>query len=106
MKQFINRYLIDIKLCITLALLTLSSCDKGFEEMNKNPNAYNEPVIANMFSLSVVNIAGTGDDRDHGNGSYASGIMQYFASLDKHLKGEKYLYEQGYYVVFFESGDD
>lgn len=104
MKQFINRYLIDIKLCITLALLTLSSCDKGFEEMNKNPNAYNEPVIANMFSLSVVNIAGTGDDRDHGNGSYASGIMQYFASLDTHLKGEKYLYDQGYNDVFFESG--
>ena len=29
-----------------------SSCDKGFEEMNKNPNAYTEPVLGNRFTSS------------------------------------------------------
>jgi hypothetical protein len=44
-----------------LAIVSLiASCDKGFEEMNKNPNVYTEPVIGNLFTMSEVRTAGVG----------------------------------------------
>jgi hypothetical protein len=105
MKHSINKIISNTKVYVIAACLLLTAaCDKKFEEMNRDPNAYNEPVVPNIFSYSLVNIAGVGDDRDWGNGSYASGFMQYFASLDTHLDGEKYLYDQGYNDVFFEAG--
>ena len=87
-----------------LIILLLTACDEGFEEMNQNPNVYNNPVIESMFSYSIVRTAGTGDDRDWGNGMYAGGIMQYFASLDTHMSGEKYLYNAAYNDGFFLIG--
>ena len=105
MIDFIKQRLLSRKLYIILSLsLFISACDKNFEKMNVNPNAFNEPVIKNLFSMSIVNIAGVGDDRDWGNGMYAGGIMQYFASLDQHMSGEKYLYNPGYNDGFFQAG--
>lgn len=39
-----NRY-IKIFCIAIVGVLTLASCDKGFEEMNKNPNALTDPAV-------------------------------------------------------------
>ena len=48
--------------CILIFCITmLISCDKGFKDMNTNPNAFNEPVIGNVFSRSIICVAGLSD---------------------------------------------
>ena len=73
-----------------LALMLLSACDKGFEEMNVNPNAYTEPNIGPLFTYSIVRGVGTGtNDRNRTNIKYVSGIMQYHGSLADFWPGDK-----------------
>jgi hypothetical protein len=73
-----------------LALLLLSACDQDFEEMNVNPNAYTEPSIGPLFTNSLIRVVGTGTtDRNRTNIKYASGIMQYHATLQNFWYGEK-----------------
>lgn len=105
MKNYKNQKLMHWKFYVLIILiLSVSACDKNFEQMNTNPNAYNVPVLSNMFSLSIINIAGVGDDRDWGNNMYADGIMQYFSSFYDYWTGMKYLYDPGYNDVFFNDG--
>ena len=97
------------KLCgfILLIFLSLfpSSCDKGFEEMNKNPNAYTEPVLGSMFSAALIRHAGTGDNNAlDPNAKQAGCWVQYFASMQPvEWYSEKYLWRQGYYDRFFSA---
>ena len=61
--KYINSNLITtiLKLSFLLILVSfVSSCDKGFEEMNNNPNAYTQPVLGNLFTISQVRTAGVG----------------------------------------------
>ena len=85
------------------AILFFSSCDKGFEEMNKNPNAYTEPVVGNLFTTSLIRTAGTGTpDRNRTNIKYFAGTMQYMASLGTNWSGDKN-FENGQFGDFFET---
>jgi hypothetical protein len=74
--------------------LSLTSCDKGFEEMNKNPNAYTEPVLNNLFSSVIIN----GFDGPSTYQSKNAGcFVQYFASLNPgQWPADKYVYKQNY----------
>ncbi len=88
---------------VVFAVLLLTSCDKGFEEMNKNPNAYIEPVIGNLFTTSVIRTAGTGtNDRNRTNIKYFAGTMQYMATLTLFWSGDKNL-EQGQHGDLFNT---
>lgn len=91
---------------ITLATfmsLLVTSCDKGFEEMNINPNAYTEPVLGNLFSQSLIRTAGVGTpDRNRTNIKYFAGTMQYMASLGTNWSGDKN-FENGQFGDFFET---
>lgn len=88
---------------MVVVVLLLSSCDKGFEKMNKNPNAYTEPVIGNLFTTSVIRTAGTGtEDRNRTNIKYFAGTMQYMASLTLFWSGDKNL-EQGQHGDLFNT---
>jgi len=82
----------------TAAVLALSSCDRGFEEMNRNPNAFTEPVIANLFSAAVIRTAGVGDGNTlYPNSKQAGCFVQYFASLNPwQWTGDKYLFKPDY----------
>ena len=82
----------------TAAVLLLSSCDKGFEEMNQDPNAYTEPVIGNLFSAAIIRTAGVGDGNTlYPNSKQAGCFVQYFASLNPwQWTGDKYLYKPDY----------
>lgn len=73
-----------------LVLLLLTSCDKGFEEMNVNPNAYTVPELNSLFTTSEIRTVGTGTaDRNRTNIKYVSGAMQYHATLQNFWYGEK-----------------
>src|SRR5690606_16042623 len=82
-----------------LAFIFLS-CDRNFEEMNKNPNAYTEPVINNLFSTSIIRTGGTSTfDTYWCNMIYVGGYMQLYATLNTIWPGDKYLHtpESGAY---------
>jgi len=73
-----------------VAVLLMTSCDRDFEEMNVNPNAYIQPEIGPLFSYSLVRGVGTGTaDRNRTNIKYVSGIMQYHGSLADYWPGDK-----------------
>ncbi|MDP2337766.1 MAG: SusD/RagB family nutrient-binding outer membrane lipoprotein [Bacteroidota bacterium] len=74
---------------LTCAML-LTACDKGFEELNVNPNAYTEPALGPLFTTSLVRVVGTGTaDRNRTNIKFFSGAMQYHATLQDFWYGEK-----------------
>jgi len=86
-----------------LAIILLSSCDKGFEEMNVNPNAFTNPVLGNLFTASLIRTAGTGtNDRNRTNIKYFAGTMQYMASLGINWSGDKN-YENNQFGDLFET---
>lgn len=86
-----------------VALLALTSCDKGFVDMNRNPNAYTEPVIDNLFTTSLIRTAGAGtNDRNRTNIKYFAGTMQYMASLGTNWSGDKNL-ENGQFGDFWQT---
>lgn len=73
-----------------MAAVLLISCDKGFKEMNVNPNAYTEPALGPLFTTSLIRTVGTGTpDRNRTNMKYLSGAMQYHATLQNFWYGEK-----------------
>jgi hypothetical protein len=73
-----------------VSVLLLTSCDKGFEEMNENPNAYTEPALKPLFTNSLIRVVGTGTaDRNRTNIKFCSGAMQYFSTLTNYWYGEK-----------------
>lgn len=90
-----------------LAVMIFSSCDKNFEEINTNPNAYSKPVIEDMFAYAIVKASLNGTDGDSVDFRYCSSLMQYCASLwTERWFGDKYnhdtmnfwgrLFDQGY----------
>jgi len=84
-------------------LIAFSACDKGFEEMNTNPNAFTEPVLGNLFTTSIIRTAGTGTaDRNRTNIKYFAGTMQYMASLGLNWSGDKN-YENNQFGDLFET---
>jgi hypothetical protein len=96
--------------CLTFAIwilisLMLSSCDKGFEEMNLDPNAYNQPVIGSLFSYNIIRTAGSGDGNTlYPNDKLAGAMMQYFASLNPYQwTGDKYLHKPEYTEGLFNT---
>ncbi len=82
---------IIVKAVWMLAVVSVfSSCDKGFKELNVNPNAYTEPSLAPLFTNSLIRTVGTGTaDRNRTNIKYLSGAMQYHATLQNFWYGEK-----------------
>ncbi|WP_264532399.1 SusD/RagB family nutrient-binding outer membrane lipoprotein [Flavobacterium sp. N502540] len=74
-----NKY---IKLFCTaiFAAVTLTSCDKGFEELNQNPNTTTVPQLKSMFTLAEVYTNGQDYSNTRGNIIYAEQMIQHFVS--------------------------
>ncbi|MDO1448571.1 SusD/RagB family nutrient-binding outer membrane lipoprotein [Rhodocytophaga aerolata] len=77
------------------------SCDKGFEEMNTNPNAVTEPVIESMFSTNILRTSGTDFESHRTNLIYAGAMIQHFASTTTYWSGDKYLFNDQYSGAFY-----
>lgn len=93
-----NRY-IKIFCIAIVSAMTLASCDKGFEEMNKNPNALTDPAVKSMFTLAEIYVDGQDFSNTRGNNLYAAQIVQQFSSLGG--PGSKYTYSSEYSAAFF-----
>ena len=93
-----------LRLSFLLVLVSfVYSCDKGFEQMNKNPNAYTQPVLGNLFTSSQVRTAGVGTaDRNRVSIKYFAGTNQYMASLGTNWSGDKN-FENGQFGDLFET---
>jgi len=86
------------------AMMTFQSCDKGFEEMNTNPDASSVVQPEYMFSKALLDA--------FGNSYFATdvlacgGSMQHFATYkDVPGIGDKYYFQQGTYPYdYFTTG--
>lgn len=89
--KFYNCKFISIALIAgVMSVMFLTACDKGFEGINVNPNAYTEPAFGPLFTNSLIRTCGTGtNDRNRCNLKYLSGAMQYHATLNDYWYGEK-----------------
>lgn len=107
MKNLIDKIKRQRARMLCLLILALASCDQGFEKINKDPNAYSDPIIEDMFAFAVVRGSLSGTDGDSVDLRYCSSLMQYFASLwTERWFGDKYnhdtmnfwgrLFDQGY----------
>lgn len=87
-------------LCVAIvSAMTLASCDKGFEEMNTNPNALTDPAVKSMFTLAEIYVDGQDFSNTRGNNIYAAQIVQHFSSLGG--SGSKYTYSSEYSAALF-----
>jgi hypothetical protein len=93
-----NRY-IKIFCVAIVSAMTLASCDKGFEEMNTNPNALTEPAVKSMFTLAEIYVDGQDFSNTRGNNIYAAQIVQQFSSPGG--AGSKYTYSSEYSAALF-----
>ncbi|MEO8535008.1 MAG: SusD/RagB family nutrient-binding outer membrane lipoprotein [Flavobacterium sp.] len=91
----------DIKtFCVAIvSAMTLASCDKGFEELNTNPNALNDPALKSMFTLAEIYVDGQDFSNTRGNNIYAAQFVQHFSSLGG--AGSKYTYSSEYSGALF-----
>ncbi|WP_439556539.1 SusD/RagB family nutrient-binding outer membrane lipoprotein [Dyadobacter sp.] len=103
MIKYINKTKLALIGGILTAGLVTTSCDKGFVELNTNPNAVTDPILENLFTYNVVKTAGTGYENHRGNLIYAGAMIQHFASLNTYWSGDKYLSNVEYYSAYFET---
>jgi hypothetical protein len=82
-------------LCIAIvSAMTFTSCDKGFESLNENPNALTDPAVKSMFTLAEIYMDGQDYSNTRGNLAYASQIVQHVASVNG--AGSVYSYSSEY----------
>lgn len=103
MRKYINKSKLAILGGIFTAGLVTTSCDKGFVELNNNPNAVTTPILENLFTYNIVKTGGTGYENHRGNLIYAGAMIQHFASLNTYWSGDKYLSNVEYYSAYFET---
>lgn len=101
--NYLKRKITSITLLAGFVLfIFLSSCDKGFEEMNINPNVYTKPVYGSLFSQAVIIHAGAGTQISDPDLAQTGAWVQYLASLTlSEFYGDKYLWLPGNYERFW-----
>ena len=93
-----------VQLILIGSVVLFTACDKGFEDMNKNPNAYTEPIIDNLFSYAIVRHTQNNGQILDPTCKQAGSWVQYFSSLTTvEWYADKYLWRQGYYDRFFQN---
>jgi hypothetical protein len=83
-------------------MLTYTSCDNGFEELNINPTAANE--IDPNFQMSWVQLRTSGGRYENWRAGliYSSMMIQHMSALCGYWTGDKYTYNSGYASSLFD----
>ncbi|HJT74579.1 MAG TPA: SusD/RagB family nutrient-binding outer membrane lipoprotein, partial [Chitinophaga sp.] len=86
------------------AMMALQACDKGFEELNTNPDA--SPVAQPEYVFSKALLDAMGNSYFSTNALACGGSMQHFATYkDVPGIGDKYYFQQGTYPYdYFTTG--
>ena len=97
MKKMKNKFLI-----ITATILIFSwGCDKGFKELNVDPNSVSGDIIQyeKLFSTAELYSSGNSDghafDGERGNLIYCSCLIQHLSS-NNYSFGDKYNFQEEY----------
>jgi hypothetical protein len=100
MKIYKNLYL----KIVVISCILLFSCDEGFEEMNKNPNAYVEPTIGSLFSYNISESVSSWGRTLYSHGKLVGCYVQVFSSLNTtQWPGDKYFSPRYYEDELFNS---
>ncbi|MBB5284894.1 hypothetical protein HNQ92_003042 [Rhabdobacter roseus] len=93
----------------SFALLGLSACDNGFEELNKDPNAVTADRFNPAFLFTTAQLR-TAKGDESGTLYYGSTFVQQFASLSNvgifDFHGDKYVYHKGNNEVLWKKTFD
>jgi len=82
-------------LSVALGMLGLSSCDKGFADLNINPDAVSNPVPAYVFTKALYDGGGYNGHYGSSGSNFLMGTMQYTDSYnDVAGFGSKYISSQ------------
>ncbi len=83
-------------LLVALTLISLTSCDKDFSEINTNPNA--ATTIDPAFQLTYVQLQTSGERYENWRAAliYSSTMIQHLSAMATYWSGDKYLYNAGY----------
>ncbi|MBT34583.1 MAG: SusD/RagB family nutrient-binding outer membrane lipoprotein [Thalassobius sp.] len=88
---------------LAVLFIGLQSCDEGFEELNNNPDAVNEPTAEYIFTKAQLDAI---DCQYYAtNVICAGGFMQHFATYkDVPSLGDRYTWSQGGYPYDYFNG--
>lgn len=95
-------YLRNILFVVVALMLTTTSCDEGFGELNTDPNAANE--INPNFQFTWIQLRTSGERYENWRSSliYSSTMIQHFATTCGYWAGDKYTYNAGYSSSLFD----
>ena len=95
-------YFRNILFVVVALMLTTTSCDEGFGELNTDPNAANEINPNFQFSWIQLRTSGERYENWRANLIYSSMMMQHLAALCGYWTGDKYTYNAGYSSSLFD----
>lgn len=82
-------------LSVVMTAIVLSSCDKGYKQLNVNPDAVSTPTPQYVFTLAEYDGAGYGGHYGSSSANFLLGTMQYTTSYnDVAGFGSKYINSQ------------
>jgi len=95
-------YFRNILFVVVALMLTTTSCDEGFDELNTDPNAANE--INPNFQFTWIQLRTSGERYENWRAGliYSSMMMQHMAALCGYWSGDKYTYNAGYSSSLFD----
>jgi hypothetical protein len=95
-------YFRNILFVVVALMLTTTSCDEGFGELNTDPNAANE--INPNFQFTWIQLRTSGERYENWRAGliYSSMMIQHMSALCGYWAGDKYTYNAGYSSSLFD----
>ena len=90
-------------LLLVMSLSLVTSCDDGFEEMNKNPLKSNDGNINYLFTYSLLSGSGQRYENWRTQLIYSSTMVQHLAHTAGYWSGDKYYFNAGYSASYFDA---
>lgn len=91
-----------------LLVMSFTSCDKNFEEINTDPTKLTESNFRYNYLFTSAQLYAAGNFDGYSNGtwqssvSYASSMMQHLSSTNSWWYGDKYIYNETYNSSFWQ----
>ncbi|MBT1695790.1 SusD/RagB family nutrient-binding outer membrane lipoprotein [Fulvivirgaceae bacterium PWU4] len=96
----IRRYIRLYSITLVLFLLATVSCTNGFEELNVNPTAEDDPPTSALMTQSMILASTSEYEAWRANYIYSALFVQQLASTN--WQGDKYFYNDGYSASYWD----
>lgn len=90
-------------LAICTIVMTVTSCDEGFEDINVNPTKATQIDVKYKFPKAILYAAGQRYETWRANFIYCSVMIQHLASIQGFWNGDKYTLNSSYAGAFWEA---